>query len=109
VLEAATYALTLALFGFVIFATVWVKDDMLILACIPPVFLAAIVGFIMWIYAFETFGPAVPVVSILVPLTAARLLSRRYSARDLVIAIYLAWTVGMVCALYAFSFPDTEG
>lgn len=105
-LEGATYAVTLALFGFVVFATIWVKHEMLILACIPPVFVAAIVGFMMWLYALETFGAAVPIISSLLPLPAARWLSRRYSARDLVITIYLAWALGMVCALVAFSFPD---
>ena len=105
-LEGLTYGVTVALFAFLIFATVWVKDDMLLLACIPPVFLASIVGFIMWIYVLETFGPAEAVVAPLLPLPAAWLLSRRYSARDLVISIYLAWALGMVCALVAFSFPD---
>jgi hypothetical protein len=47
------------------------------------------------------------VVAPVLPLPAAWLLSRRYSPRDLVISIYLAWAVGMVCALVAFSFPDT--
>jgi hypothetical protein len=105
-LEGASYGVTLVLFAFVIFATVWVKHDMLILACIPPAFVAIVVGFVMWIYTYETFGPAEAVVALLLPLPAAWKLSRRYSARDLVISIYLAWTIGMVCALYAFSFPD---
>ncbi len=104
--EAAAYGATLVLFSYVILATVWVKDDMLLLVCIPPVFLASIVGFIMWIYAFETFGAAEAVISALLPLPVARLLSRRYSGRDLVITIYLAWALGMVVALAAFSFPD---
>ena len=37
---------------------------------------------------------------------AARHLARRFSTRDLIIAIYLAWAVGMVVALIGFSFPD---
>ena len=105
-LEAATYGVTLALFAFVIYGTIWVKHDMLLLICIPPVFFAAIVGFIMWIYTYETFGAVEAVVAAILPLPAARLLARRYSGRDLVITIYLAWTLGMVCALVAFSFPD---
>ena len=55
-LEAATYFVTLSLFAFVVFGTVYVRHETLILACIPPVFVAMIVGFIMWIYAYETFG-----------------------------------------------------
>ena len=105
-LEEASYGVTLVLFAFVIFATVWVKHDMLLLACIPPAFVAIIVGFVMWIYTFETFGVAQALVAIVLPLPAAWKLSRWYNARDLVISIYLAWALGMVCALYAFSFPD---
>jgi len=105
-LEEASYGVTLVLFSFVIFATVWVKHDMLLLTCIPPAFVAIVVGFVMWIYTYETFGLAEAVVGVLVPLPAAWKLSRWYSARDLVISIYLAWALGMVCALYAFSFPD---
>ena len=105
-LEAATYDVTLALFAFVIYGTIWVKHDMLLLICIPPVFLAAIVGFVMWIYAYETFGPAGALIAVALPLPAAWKLARIYSARDLVISIFLAWALGMVCALVAFHFPD---
>lgn len=104
--EAATYGATLVFFAFVIFASIWVKHDMLLLVCIPPFFLAAIVGFVMWIYAFETFGWAEVLIATLLPLPVAWKLGRMYSARDLVISIYLAWTIGMVLALVAFSFPD---
>ena len=105
-LEAASYGVTLVLFAFVIFATVWVKHDMLLLVCIPPAFVAIVVGFVMWIYTYETFGLAEAVLALLAPLPVAWKLSRRYSVRDLVISIYLAWALGMVCALYAFGFPD---
>ncbi len=74
--EALTYGVTVTLFSFVIYATVWVKHDMLLLACIPPVFVAAIVGFIMWIYAFETFGPTEAVIAAMLPLPPAWYLSR---------------------------------
>lgn len=104
--EALTYGVTLALFGYVVFATVWVKHDLLLLACIPPMFVASIVGFVMGIYTFETFGAVEAVVAPLLTLPVARILSRRYTPRDLVISIYLAWAIGMVCALVAFSFPD---
>ena len=105
-LEGATYFVTLALFAFVIFGTVYVRHETLILACIPPFFVAAIVGFIMWIYAFETFGLAEGLVAIAVPFPVARHLGQRFTVRDMLIVIYLAWALGMVCALFAFSFPD---
>ncbi len=105
-LEAATYFVTLSLFAFVVFGTVYVRHETLILACIPPVFVAMIVGFIMWIYAYETFGLGMALAALVVPFPLAWRVGRRYSVRDLLIVIYLAWAVGMVCALFAFSFPD---
>jgi hypothetical protein len=38
----------------------------------------------------------------------ARALARRYTERDLLIAIYLVWAVGLVAALLAIGFPDSE-
>jgi len=105
-LEGTTYFVTLTMFAFVIFGTVYVRHETLILACIPPMFVALIVGFTMWIYAFETFGLPLALAALVVPFPVAWRLGRRYSARDLLIVIYLAWAVGMVCALLAFSFPD---
>jgi hypothetical protein len=105
-LEGTTYFLSLTMFAFVVFGTVYVRHETLILACIPPMFVALIVGFIMWIYAYETFGLPMALASLAVPFPVAWRLGRRYSVRDLLIAIYLAWALGMVCALVAFSFPD---
>ena len=56
--EAVAYLLTLALFSFVIVASARMRDEMLLLACIPPVFVALIVGFVMALYAGDTFGMA---------------------------------------------------
>jgi hypothetical protein len=105
-LEGLTYFVTLVLFGFVIVAAARMQHDMLLLACIPPVFVALITGFTMAIYAGDTFGLPLVVVALLLPAPVAWQLARRYSARDLLISIYLAWAAGMVCALFAFSFPD---
>jgi hypothetical protein len=105
-LEASSYFVTLVLFGFVVAASARMKHDMLLLACIPPVFLALISGFTMAIYAWDTFGILLVAFALLLPVPAAVLLSARYSSRDLLIAIYLAWAAGMVFALMAFSFPD---
>ena len=46
-LEATVYTVSVALFGFVIAGTARMRHDMLILACIPPMFVALIVGFSM--------------------------------------------------------------
>lgn len=107
-LEAATYFTCLVLFAFVIFTTVYVRHETLILACIPPMFVALIVGFVMLIYAFETFGAALSLPALVVPFPLAWYLGKRYSTRDLLIVIYLAWAIGMVVALVAFSFPDAQ-
>jgi hypothetical protein len=105
-LEATTYFACLVLFSFVIYGSVYVRDEMLILACIPPFFVAAVAGFTMWIYMFETFGVAPPVIAVLLPFPLAWHLGRRFVVRDMLLAIYLAWAVGMVLALVAYSFPD---
>ena len=56
--EAVAYLLTLALFSFVVIASARMRHEMLLLACIPPVFVACIVGFVMALYASDTFGAA---------------------------------------------------
>jgi uncharacterized membrane protein len=105
--EPAVYLLTLVLFSFVVQATARIQHDMWLLACIPPVFVAAIVGFVMGVYAGETFGVAPVLLALALPWPLARYLSRHWTSRDLLIAIYLAWAIGMVSALIGFSFPDT--
>ena len=105
-LEGLTYFATLVLFGFVIVAAARMQHDMMLLACIPPVFVALVVGFSMAVYAWEAFGVPLVAVALVLPCPAAWRLARRYSARDLLISIYLAWAVGMVFALVAFGFPD---
>ena len=108
-LEGATYFACLALFAFVLFASIWVRHELLLLACIPPFFVASIVGFVMWIYAWETFPPPVSLIAVALPFPVARYFGRRYGTRDLLLLIYLAWALGMVLALVAFSFPDSQG
>ncbi len=105
-MEGLTYFVTLCLFAFVVIATARMQHDMMLLACIPPVFVALVVGFTMAVYAVTTFGVPMVVAAVLLPAPLAWWLGRRYSARDLLISIYLAWAVGMVFALIAFAFPD---
>ena len=104
--EALAYLPVLALFSFVIVASAMMRHEMLILACIPPVFVAMIVGFVMAIYSGDTFGvlPAGAALALGVP--SGWLVGRRLKPRDLLIAIYLAWAVALVLALIAFGFPD---
>jgi len=106
VTEAVVYLSTLVLFSFVVITAALVRQEMLILVCMPPVFVALITGFIMALYAIDTFGLLPIAVALLLPLPPAFWLGRRLTSRDLVIAIYLAWAGGMVLALIAFGFPD---
>ncbi|HEX4369044.1 MAG TPA: hypothetical protein VH023_19560 [Rhodopila sp.] len=104
--EALAYLPTLTLFGFVIIASAMMRHEMLILACIPPVFIAMIVGFVMAIYAGDTFGWPAAGAALAIGTPFGWWLARRLRSRDLLIAIYLAWSVALVLALVAFSFPD---
>lgn len=106
--EPSIYFLGLVLFSFVVVAAARMSHEMLLLACIPPVFVASIMGFVMAIYSGETFGVVPVLVALLLPAPLAWWLAARWTSRDLLIAIYLAWAVGMVFALMAFGFPDPD-
>jgi hypothetical protein len=104
--EATTYFAALALFAFVILGSARMQHDMLLLACIPPVFVAAIMGFIMALYAGEAFGWLPTIASALVGAIPAWYLSGRVKARDLLLFIYLGWAIALVLSLIGFGFPD---
>ena len=104
--EAVAYLLTLALFSFVVAGSVWMRHEMLLLACIPPVFVAAVVGFVMALYAGDTFGVVPTGAALVVGAPPGWWLAHRFKPRDLLIAIYLAWAAALVVALVAFGFPD---
>ena len=104
--EATAYLVTLALFGFVVVASARMKHEMLLLACIPPVFVALIVGFVMALYAGGAFGWIPTGAALLVGVPSGWWAARRLSSRDLLIAIYLLWAVALVFAMVAFGFPD---
>ncbi len=54
--EALTYLATLTLFSFVLVGAALIRHEMLLLASIPPVFVAMITGFVMMLYAEDRFG-----------------------------------------------------
>ena len=96
----------MTLFWVVVLATTWIGRDMLLLACIPPVFVAIVMGFTMGLYALTTFGVAQAAVSVAAAWLAARELGRRYRHRDLLIAIYLVWALALLFGSIAVGFPD---
>ncbi len=104
--EAFVYLLTLGLFSFVTIGSARMQHDMLLLACIPPVFIALIMGFIMALYSNDTFGLLPTGAALAVGIPPAWTLARLLKPRDLLIVIYLAWALALVLALVAFSFPD---
>jgi hypothetical protein len=106
VAEALAYLATLALFSLVTVASALLRHDMLILVCIPPVFVALIMGFVMSIYAGETFGWLPVSAALALGVAPGWWLARRLTPRDLLIAIYLAWAIALALALVAFEFPD---
>ena len=107
-LEPLVYGVALACFLFVIFATARMPHEMLLVVCIPAVFVALVMGFVMGIYAWDTYGGVLPLAALLPALVGARALPRRYGARDLLVAIYLVWAVGLVFAMIGVGMPDAE-
>jgi hypothetical protein len=106
VLEGPLYFVTVTLFWLVLLASGRMRHDLLLVFCIPAVFVAIVMGFAMAIYAWDTFGTLQAVLCPVLAWFGARELARRYDARDLLVAIYLIWAVGLVTALVAVGFPD---
>lgn len=98
----------MTLFWVVLLAAGRMRHDLLLVFCIPAVFVAIVMGFVMGIYAWDTFGTLQALACPVLAWFGARELSRRYDSRDLLIAIYLTWAVGLITALIAMGFPDTE-
>jgi hypothetical protein len=98
--------MTLGLFSFVIAASALMRHEMLLLACIPPVFVALVVGFVMALYAGDAFGTFPTIAALAIGLPPGWLLARRFKPRNLLIAIYLSWTAAIVLAAVGFGFPD---
>nr|WP_294526753.1 hypothetical protein [uncultured Rhodopila sp.] len=106
--EALTYLSAIGLFSFVTMASALMRHEMLLLACIPAVFVALVMGFMMAIYADDTFG-TLPVGGALVAGALPGLwVGRRFRPKDLLIAIYLGWAAALVLVLIGVGFPDRE-
>lgn len=91
----------LVMFGFVIFAARRISDDAFVLACIVPVFLSAIVGIVLWAYAWSEFGAVLSVGALLAAWLIVRVAGRLTPARLLFVMIYLALSGGLLCARFA--------
>ncbi len=104
--EALAYGVAIMLFAFVVCASAFVRHEMAMLARIPPVFVSLITGFAMWGHLYGLAGIGAGVVVLLPGYPVSRHLARRFGTRDMLVAICLAWTLGMVVALIGFGFPD---
>ena len=100
-MEQALYFASLALFGFVVFAGRRIPDSTFILASIIPVFLAAIIGIVIWVYAWTQFGALLSIGALLLAWGIVRAFGHIVSTRTLFVAIYVALTGGLVCARFA--------
>lgn len=105
-LEAVVYGLVLASFSFVLVATARMGHDLIALACIPPVFVSIVMGFVMGIYAWDSWGPAVVGPAAVLPGAVAWRVATQRAAKDVLLWIYLVWAIGLVLALVAMRFPD---
>ncbi len=94
------YFVAIALFGFVILGAAQLPNDMWLVVGLFPAFIAMIVGFMMWVYAWSEFGLPVSIGSLVVPVIAA-VPARLLSTRDLFIAICVAVVLGAICAPFA--------
>ena len=90
-LAEVLYFVSIALFGFVVLGAAQLPNDIWLVASIFPVFIAMILGFVMWVYAWSEYGLAVSVGSLVVPIVAAdparrlcprAICSSRYAARS---------------------------
>ena len=90
-----------------VLATARMQHDVLLLFCIPAVFVAVVLGFAMGLYAWHRFSTLQVLVSPVLAWFGAKWLARRYTGCDLLIAIHLVWVFGLVAALVAIGFPDS--
>ena len=94
------YAAALSLFGFIILATLLIPNGVLLLACIVPVFLAFILGFVMFVYAFSEFGLMLSCGALLPSVIAVVLVRGRVTPVQTIAAIYGALVVALTLAWF---------
>jgi len=99
------YFVSIALFGFVVLGAAQLPNSVWLVISIFPVFIAMILGFVMWVFAWSEYGLLVSIGSLVVPIVAA-IPARRLSTRNLFIAICGTVLVGLICARFAFLAAD---
>jgi hypothetical protein len=97
-LAEGLYFTSIALFGFAVLAATQVPDSNWLVASIFPVFIAGILGFVMWVYAWSEYS--------VVPVVVVVLVGRSLTTRNLFIAICASVVLGLICARFAFIAAD---
>ena len=100
------YFMSIAFFGFVVLGAAQLPNGMWLVVAIFPVFIAMILGFVMWVYAWSELGLVVSVGSLVVPIAASVAVRRLLSTRDLFIAICATVVLGLICARFAILAAD---
>jgi peptidoglycan/LPS O-acetylase OafA/YrhL len=103
---APTYLPAIALFSFVTIASALMRHEMLLLACMPAVFVASVPGFVMALDAQDAFGTAPVGGALAAGAVPGWWSGRRLRPKHLLIAIYLGWAAALVLALIGVGFPD---
>jgi hypothetical protein len=104
-LVEALYLISIALFGCVVLGAAQLPNGILLVISLFPVFLALILGCMMWLVAAQVFGLPISIGTLLVPVGAA-IAMRRLSDRNLSIAVWSIAAVGMLFAYFAISLAD---
>lgn len=99
------YFVAIALFGCSVAGAARLPNDIWLVLALFPVFIALILGLVMWLFAFGQLDLWVCIGALVVPV-AAYLVMHRYSPRDLFIAICAAVLLGLICARFAFLAAD---
>jgi hypothetical protein len=105
-LAEVLYFVSIALFGFVVLGAAQLPNSVWLVISIFPVFIAMILGFVMWIYAWSEFGLAMSVGALIVPIVVAVAVRHLLSTRDLFIVICGTVVVALICARLAFMAAD---
>ena len=99
------YVAAIALFVFVLAGAAQLPNGIWLAVSLVPVFLALVVGGMMLIVAVQVFPLPVSLGALAVPVAAAFAV-RRWSERDLFVAICGAAVLGVICAWPAIQLTD---
>ena len=99
------YFIAIALLGCAVAGAARLPNDIWLVLAIFPVFIALILGFVMWLFAFGQLGLWVSIGALIVPI-GGYFAMRRFSPRGIFIIICSVTVVGLICARFAFLAAD---